>query len=220
MPNAKTLQATPSTHGEPTDNAKSPVALGKARGRPKSLDLRTRVLQAAVSLCAELGPNDFSLEGVAARAGVSRASIYRNWRDRRLLLETALLDALSSISPPLELPLETAPLEILKACYGVVSRITTNTVGQAMLRVVLEREAQDFATSIKETFYHHVYEPFISALAHCQSRDEIDPGISVETLCWMGISMGLFHVAVLHTPFTQEMADEMAQVVARGIKTD
>jgi AcrR family transcriptional regulator len=59
-------------------------------GRPRSAEVDQAIVAATVALFIELGYDGFSVEGVAARAGVSKATIYRRYPGKvELLLEAA-----------------------------------------------------------------------------------------------------------------------------------
>jgi AcrR family transcriptional regulator len=60
------------------------------RGRPRSEKARLAILEAAAELLLERGLSAVSMDAVAERAGVSKATIYRWWRTK----ETLALDAL------------------------------------------------------------------------------------------------------------------------------
>jgi AcrR family transcriptional regulator len=62
------------------------------RGRPRSEKARQAILAAAIDLLLDRGLRAMSMEEVAERAGVSKATIYRWWDSKDLLA----LDALSS----------------------------------------------------------------------------------------------------------------------------
>jgi AcrR family transcriptional regulator len=62
------------------------------RGRPRSERARQAILAAAIDLLLERGLRAMSMEEVAERAGVGKATIYRWWDTKDLLA----LDALSS----------------------------------------------------------------------------------------------------------------------------
>src|SRR6201991_820765 len=49
------------------------------RGRPRDPQRREAILRAAISLVAEVGYDRMTVEAVAARAGVSKPTIYRRW---------------------------------------------------------------------------------------------------------------------------------------------
>jgi AcrR family transcriptional regulator len=48
-------------------------------GRPRSIEVDTSILEAAIELFTELGYDGLGVEAVAARAGVSKATIYRRY---------------------------------------------------------------------------------------------------------------------------------------------
>lgn len=56
------------------------------RGRPRDAATHQAILNAANGILAEQGYRGFSIEAVASKAGVSKASIYRRWRSKGELL--------------------------------------------------------------------------------------------------------------------------------------
>ena len=69
-------------------------------GRPRSERADRAIIDAALSLFAESGPEGLCIEKVAARAGVGKATIYRRWPGK----EDLLLDALAAMQAPLPQP--------------------------------------------------------------------------------------------------------------------
>src|ERR1700728_616719 len=63
---------------------------GPVRGRPRSEKARKAILEAAAELLLDRGLTGVSMDAVAERAGVSKATIYRWWPTK----ETLALDAL------------------------------------------------------------------------------------------------------------------------------
>ncbi len=62
-------------------------------GRPRSAASRSAILKAAFQLLRERGVNGFTVEGVAARAGAGKATIYRWWHHKGTLAIEAFLVA-------------------------------------------------------------------------------------------------------------------------------
>jgi AcrR family transcriptional regulator len=60
-------------------------------GRKRSETSRQAILQAAFALMEEVGFDRMSIEGVAARAGVGKTTIYRWWESRGVLAVEAFL---------------------------------------------------------------------------------------------------------------------------------
>src|SRR6185369_12136404 len=71
-------------------NASSPAM---RRGRPRSETRKQAILQAAFELLGERGLAATSMDAVAERAGVSKATIYRWWDSKELLALDALYAA-------------------------------------------------------------------------------------------------------------------------------
>ena len=69
-------------------------------GRPRSERAERAIIDAALSVFAESGPEGLCIETVAARAGVGKATIYRRWPGK----EELLLDAIGALQAPLPEP--------------------------------------------------------------------------------------------------------------------
>ena len=59
-------------------------------GRPRSAEADTAIVDATLDLIIEGGIDGLSVESVAARAGVGKATIYRRWATKEELVEDAL----------------------------------------------------------------------------------------------------------------------------------
>ncbi len=72
-------------------------------GRPRSERADQAIIDAALQLFAESGPEGLCIEQVAVRAGVGKATIYRRWPGKEDLLLDAL-GALGALHAPLPAP--------------------------------------------------------------------------------------------------------------------
>jgi AcrR family transcriptional regulator len=72
----------------------------KRPGRPRSARARQAILDATLQLLVEDGFDGMSIEAVAARAGVGKATIYRRWSSKRELVAAAL----ASIDDEVQIP--------------------------------------------------------------------------------------------------------------------
>lgn len=62
----------------------------RTRGRPADADIDARALDAAIEMFAETGWKGFNLDGVARRARVGKAALYRRWPTKEALIIAAL----------------------------------------------------------------------------------------------------------------------------------
>src|SRR5580704_13504928 len=69
----------------------------RSRGRPRSDSARRAILRAARELIDEDGPTALTVEGIAARAGVGKPTIYRWWPDRHSVAMAALMESESAV---------------------------------------------------------------------------------------------------------------------------
>jgi len=59
-------------------------------GRPRSPEAHAAILRAALELAVEGGLRGLSMEAIAARAGVGKATIYRRWKTKEALVAEAI----------------------------------------------------------------------------------------------------------------------------------
>jgi AcrR family transcriptional regulator len=74
-------------------------AAGPKRGRPRSERARLAILEAAAELLLDRGLSAVSMDAVAERAGVSKATIYRWWPTKETLALDALFNEWQAATP-------------------------------------------------------------------------------------------------------------------------
>ena len=67
-----------------------PGAPRRAAGRPRSAEVDCAIGEAALALLVEEGYGGMSVEGIANRAGVGKAAIYRRWSTKAAIIIDAL----------------------------------------------------------------------------------------------------------------------------------
>lgn len=80
-------------------------ARAATRGRPRSTEADHAILTATIALLEERGYAHMTMQGVATRAGVSSATLYRRWTSKQDLVVATL----SSLVPE-EVPIDTGSL--------------------------------------------------------------------------------------------------------------
>jgi AcrR family transcriptional regulator len=78
----------------------APSAPPPTTGRARNPRTHQAILDAAVELLAELGYQELSIERVAARAGVGKATIYRWWNSKSALVIEAMQHGMPLAPPP------------------------------------------------------------------------------------------------------------------------
>ncbi|WP_433830391.1 TetR/AcrR family transcriptional regulator [Actinoplanes sp. CA-015351] len=73
------------------------MSAGTQAGRPRDPEVDDRITRAAAELFGTQGWSGFSVDAVARRAGVGKASIYLRWPNKEALLVAALASRLSGV---------------------------------------------------------------------------------------------------------------------------
>lgn len=96
------------------DRAAAPTVRTPRRGRPRRVQADEVILTATVDLLADAGVARFSMDLLAQRAGVGKATIYRRWPSK----EALMLDAMRTVVTPVPAPDTGAVRSDLRAYVG------------------------------------------------------------------------------------------------------
>ncbi|MEE6261940.1 TetR/AcrR family transcriptional regulator [Plantactinospora sonchi] len=101
----------------------------RAPGRPRSIRADEAILEAALDLLAEGSTVEaLSIESIASRAGVGKATIYRRWSGKEALLQ----DALRRLKPPPPEPPGQSVREDLIMLVGSTGQNADSRIGKIM----------------------------------------------------------------------------------------
>src|SRR5579862_6914976 len=119
--------------GDKSDDQKKTV------GRPRDARTTQSILKAALELGVELGFDGFTVEGIAARAGVGKSTIYRRWPDAWSIVADAVFADAARIAPVLE---RATARESIRASMRLVARSFRGQFGE-ILRPLIGRAQVD-----------------------------------------------------------------------------
>src|SRR5690606_32296182 len=111
-------------------DSKPPV---RRRGRPRADDTRIAILKAAYELLEQGGISSFTIEGVAARSGSAKTTIYRWWSGRESLAVAAFL---AVALPKIAFPDTGCAVDDIKAQMQRVSRVYRGKTGRVVRDLV------------------------------------------------------------------------------------
>jgi AcrR family transcriptional regulator len=105
-----------------------------APGRPRDPQVDRRIAQAALDLFADAGWAGFSMEAVARRAGVGKASLYLRWTSKEALLADAVTWRLGRVA---DVDTGTLRGDLVELATQVLD-IYAGDTGRAAMRLTLE----------------------------------------------------------------------------------
>jgi AcrR family transcriptional regulator len=189
-----------------------------SRGRPRSEPARHAILAAATDLLLARGLSAVSMDAIAERAGVSKATIYRWWPTK----ETLALDALQAqLTEPSPEPPDTGSLaEDLRI---LLAGLTDRARGAPYARVIgaLVTEAATDA-AFGELYRARYIEPrraqARAILRRAVARGDLPAGVDVEAaidLLYGPVYHRLLHG---HAPLTPQFAGYVVRTVLAGLR--
>lgn len=167
----------------------------RAPGRPKDLEKREAILDAAQSLFAERGIDGAPIESIAALSGVSKVTVYGHFRDKQAIFDALLTREMGRVSERIALAAQAeGSIDHRLTCFGeeLISALTQPC--HLALDRTIALEAQRNPELGKRFFDNgpgRVHDVMGRLLADAQSRGEIgdgDPAIMAQDLIslWFG----------------------------------
>jgi AcrR family transcriptional regulator len=151
--------------------------------RPRSRQAEAAILEATIALLGEAGFSGLTIDGIAARAGVGKATIYRHWSSKA---EVAV-EAFRAFVPPLDDP-DTGSFadDVRAVLFQIVDGLSNSPLASILPSLVeaaerdteLERLFKEFGTTRRAV----LRSVFARAAARGELRDGIDPEVAIDVL--------------------------------------
>lgn len=162
-----------------------PLLVISPRGRPRSERSHRAILEAFRELLIEDGFARLRLEHVAARAGVSKATIYRRWRSK----EELAMELLHELAAPfLAIPdsgdTRAELVTVAQSCIGRLTESDFGPVVRAMLCEIAANQAvgDGFRSVVVQARRDEVQRVVERGIARGDLPQSIDPEVATEVL--------------------------------------
>jgi AcrR family transcriptional regulator len=190
----------------------------RSPGRPRSERSRSKILKAAAALLTTQGPRQMSIEAVAEKAGVSKATIYRWWESKgELALDALVVELVAKMK---DVP-DTGSVETdLRRYIRTVVRTYGNpTVGRTQAAIIGEMQSD---RALRRAYRARVTEPlrtesrkiFTRAIARGEIPLDTDVDLVLDSLIGAVFIRLLFDLG----PLNQRVADSLVDMVLKGLK--
>ena len=191
-------------------------AVARPRGRPRSTAAREAILRAAREILAEGGPAAITMEGVAARAGVGKPTVYRWWPDRHAVAMAALMEGeakRASASAP------RSSIQALRQQLRAIAERFSTPTGRHVTAMIA---ASDSDTELAKAFRNH----FVLArraegreLLERAIRDgEVKRDVDVEVVLDLLYGALFFRLLMGHAALDAGFTDQVLKHALRGVK--
>ncbi|MGI5232171.1 TetR/AcrR family transcriptional regulator [Actinoallomurus sp. CA-142502] len=181
-------------------------------GRKRSEESRRAILAAAAELTAEVGYANLTIEGIAARSGAGKQTIYRWWPSKA----DVLLDALATKADVhIPIPDEGAYEADLRAFLAATFTLGSRPQVVQLLRALMA-EAQinaEFGERFRETFLRQRRAALGVIVERAEARGELPPGLTPDTVVDLVFGMLWYRILAAHRPVDQALIDELITVL-------
>lgn len=145
-------------------------------GRPRSEEAHKAILDATLELLAEVGFSALTVEGVAGRAGVGKATIYRRWPSKLPLV----VEAFGQL-PGME-DVDTGDLaeDLKRMLRGYLQAFHTTALSAVLPSLAGERAHNTELSKVFDPVSKERRVPLMRALERAVARGEIAPDVDLE----------------------------------------
>lgn len=189
------------------------------RGRRRSERSHEAILAATQELLVERGYRQLTIEGIAARAGVGKQTIYRWWPSKAALVLEAYLTGAKAVQPP---EAHATTREDVRALLGWLIAVLAEPTGGHVVAGLVGDLQHD--PDLAEGFHRDVVparrEAMLAALERGRERGEISADADLE------LAVDALHGAVFYRlllsgePLDADFADSLAAQALSGLATD
>ena len=146
-------------------------------GRPRDAAVDDAILTATVDLLVEVGFTGLTVDAVAARAGVGKATIYRRWRGK----EQLVLDALTASRLHPEVPDTGSLRSDLLAYYEPLTEAEAQAGAIRLMPALAAQAAVDDELAERlRAFVSDRRTPLAEVIERAQARGEVEQDLDVE----------------------------------------
>jgi AcrR family transcriptional regulator len=172
---------------------------------------RQVILQAVLDELSELGYGALTIESVARRAGVGKATIYRYWQEKTALIADAFKLLQQQRDPEL---FTGSSREKLERILRHVADVVADSPFSACLPALIEGAERD---PVVRKFHHHFQaearKPTIDLIARGVAAGDFPPRIDPEIAAFALLGAIFFCRLMTNTPFPEERIRDLIDTV-------
>lgn len=178
----------------------------RGRGRPPSQAAREKVLRAARDILLGEGFGRLTIEAVAAKSGVSKPTIYRNWANAAELAMAALM---ADPAARADLGSRSLAASLLSQMHALVTAFATTRGRQIALTLAASDPESEMAKAFRNRVILSSREAGRQLISDAAARREITGPADIETVLDMIYAPVFYRLLVGHLPLDTAFADSL-----------
>lgn len=184
-------------------------------GRPRDAAVERAVVEATLAVVREVGFAGFTVDAVAARAGVSKATIYRRWRHK----EQLGLDAAATLVREYRAPDTCSVPDDLVAVGVALVRFTKGTAAEWLVPELVAAAARDpEVRRLLRDLSAARRRTMLAIVERAVARGELPPGTDPDTVV-DGVAGPLFYrLFMTGAPVDDAVVARVVDTVLDGVR--
>lgn len=191
-------------------------AVVRKRGRPRDAAVDRRILEATIESLAEDGYDELSIEGVAARAGVGKTTVYRRWPSKVPLV----VDALAHMRVPAvgSIPEDATTREALRRILeGLIKLVRTDPADRILAGLVHQcSRSPELAEAMRDAVLTKRRALVFGLIERGIERGELRPDLDVELVADVLGGPIFMRILLTGAPVKPRLAREIVDLVLDG----
>jgi AcrR family transcriptional regulator len=182
-----------------------------SRGRPRDPRTRAAILAAARALLERGGLTAVTIEAIAAKAGVSRPTIYRYWPNAPAVAMAAFLEASAG---PGAGKTSRSPLAALRAQLHAVADAFAAPAGRSVAAMVAAAQSEtELAKAFRNEFIARNRDAARLMLERCIAERLVAPPADVDLALDLVFGPLFYRLLMGHAPITRSFVDQLLDAV-------
>jgi AcrR family transcriptional regulator len=184
------------------------------RGRPRNEACTGDILEATLHLVAEVGIAGLTMDAVAARAGVGKATIYRRWTSK----EALMLDAwMSCVRKPPAPDTGTLQGDLEALLGGIDSPLTDHELQRVFPQMIAAAKVNPDIADAYRAYVEQRRAPLRAVLRRAVERGEIDPAHDLEVVHDLLVAPLIYRWVISDAPIDDPVIRQIIATVTAGI---
>jgi AcrR family transcriptional regulator len=177
-------------------------------GRKRSEESRRAILMAALELFFEVGYARLTIEGIAARSGTGKQTIYRWWTSKADILLEAITTKAELVVPDPDEGAYVADLRMfLSASFGLARHLP---VAQGLRALMAEAQIDPgFGERFRSAFVRHRRDALQRIVDRARARGDLPGHLSPDTVADIVFGVIWYRVLATSRPMDDRLVDEL-----------
>jgi AcrR family transcriptional regulator len=196
--------------------AKTPATIPKQRGRQRSATAHAAVLKATLTLLERCPLADLTVDAIAAKSKVSKATIYKWWPNKNRVALDAILSRLKTDAP---VPDTGSALADFTEHYRTAIRFYASSPGKIITQFLIQSQNDP---GLMELFREHFQKPrrvelkmmFARGVNRGEIRAQADPDLLIDLL----FGAMIYRILAGHMVADDDFAHAAVHAVFNGVQ--